>query len=82
MGHCIVCSSRMCCCILLLFNGAEANYMGLLIKDISDKVKGPQGSSLAISVNKLVGGITTAMFLSISKAGKHLEACFLHLLEL
>jgi len=72
----------MCCCILLLFNGAEANYMGLLIRDISDKVKGPQGSSLAISVNKLVGGITTATFLSISKAGKHLEACFLHLLEL
>jgi hypothetical protein len=56
--------------------------MGLLIRDISDKVKGPQGSSLAISVNKLVGGITTATFLSISKAGKHLEACFLHLLEL
>jgi hypothetical protein len=68
----------MCCCILLLFNGADANYMGLLIIDISDKVKGARFK--LGNILEQVGRWDHDH--DVSKAGKHLEACFLHLLEL
>lgn len=52
--------------------------MGLLIRDISDEVKGPRFKlgNIREQVDRWDHGH------DVSKAGKHLEACFLHLLEL
>ncbi|KAL9399396.1 hypothetical protein Peur_008357 [Populus x canadensis] len=45
---------------------AWANHMGLLVGDISTELRA-QGSGLAISVNRLVSGVMSMTFLTISK---------------
>jgi hypothetical protein len=52
--------------------------MGLLIRDISDKVKGARFK--LGNILEQVGRWDHDH--DVSKAGKHLEACFFHLLEL